>query len=261
MNLFRRELRESRPGLVGWILGLAAAVLLYMPFYPSVGGSELMETYVEMFPPEVSSVFGLDMMATGAGYAQASYFGLMGFLLLAIAAIGWGSRSIAGAEESGALELTLAHGVTRWQVLLEAGLALLVRIAVLSAVGSLLILALNGPAELELEPVNLLAVTVALFLLAGLVGIAALVGGALSGRRSVATGLGAITAVAAYVLDAVADMATVPWLAGLSPYHWAFGQDPITTGFDAGGLLLLLGLMLVLMAVGGWRFDRRDVGT
>ena len=85
MNLFRRELRESLPGLIGWIVGLAAAVLLYIPFYPSVGGSELMETYVEMFPPEVSSLFGLDMMATGAGYVQATYFGLMGFLLVAIA--------------------------------------------------------------------------------------------------------------------------------------------------------------------------------
>lgn len=261
MNLFRRELRENRRGLIGWAIGLAAAVLLYMPFYPSVGGTDLVETYVEMFPPEVSSLFGLDIMATGAGYAQASYFGLMGFLLLAIAAIGWGSRAIAGAEESGALELTLAHGVTRWQVVLEAALALLVRVAVLSAVGSLLILALNTPAELALEPVNLLAVTVALFLLTSLAGVAALCGGAVSGRPAVATGLGALVAVGAYVLDAVAGLADAPWLARLSPYQWAYGQDPITTGFDPGGLLLLVAAIVVLVVVGGWRFARRDVGT
>lgn len=261
MNLLRHELTTSRRGVLAWAVSVAAAVLLYMPFYPSVGGSELVDTYLQMFPPELSSLFGLDMMATGAGYTQASYFGLLGFLLLAIAAIGWGSRSIAGAEETGALELTLAHAVTRWRVLLEATLALLIRVAALSIVGSAFIAALNGPAQLDLAPVNLLAVTVALFLLASLVGAAALFGGAVSGSRTLSTGLGALVAVGAYVLNAVADIANAAWFKQLSPFHWAFGQDPLSTGFDGGGLLKLLAAVILLTVVAGWRFARRDVGT
>lgn len=261
MNLFRREMRESRSGLLGWTIGVTGAVLLYMPFYPSVSAPELIDTVLQMFSPEVSALFGLDMMATGAGYAQATYFGLLGFLLLAIAGIGWGSRGIAGAEETGSLELTLAHGVTRWQVLLETTLALLVRLAVLSVVGSAVILMLNSSAQLELAPVNLLAVTVALFLLTSLTGTAALFGGAISGRPAVATTLGALVAVAAYVLDAVAEMAGAPWLARLSPFHWAYGNDPIINGFDVGGLLLLAVGIALLTVVGGVRFARRDVGT
>ncbi len=261
MNLFRQAFKESWRGLIGWSLGVAAAILLYIPFYPSIGGSELAETMSAIFPPEVSDLFGLDRMGDGAGYVQASYFGLTGFLLLAIAAIGWGTGALARPEEDGSLELTLAHGVTRWQVVLEGALALLARLAVLAAVGSLLVMALDGPAGLDLNAFNLWAATAALFLLAALAGLAALAAGAISGRAPVATGTGAFIAVAAYVLDAVAGIAGEPWLANLSPYHWAFGQDPISTGFDGTGLALLAAACFLAVAVGGIRFSRRDVGV
>jgi len=75
----------------------------------------------------------------------------------------------------------------------------------------------------------------------------------------VATGLGAAVAVGAYVLDAVADLTAARWLARLSPYDWAFGRDPITTGFDAGGLALLAAAVAALLLLGGWRFARRDL--
>ena len=259
MKLLKRELRESRVALAAWCAGLAAAVVMYVPFYPSIGGSGMMSAYLEAFPPEVARLFGFDRMATGAGYVQASYFGLTAFLLLAIAAIGWGSRAVAGAEAAGTLELTLAHGVTRWQVVTQAALALLVRLAVVSAAGSLVVWALDGSAGLELDPAGLWAATAALFLLGAVAGAAALFGGAVSGRPAVATGVGAAVAVLAYVCDAVADLAGARWLGRLSPYEWAFGRDPITTGFDLSGLALLALATLVLVVVGGLVFDRRDL--
>lgn len=261
MNLLMRELSESRRATWAWALGVVAAVLLYMPFYPSVGGSEMMETYLRMFSPEVARLFGLDMMGSGAGYAQATYFGLMGFVLLAIAATGWGSRSVAGAEASGALELTVAHGVTRWQVVLEAVLAMLVQVGVLCLAGSVTIWALNGPAQLNLPLGNLAAVTTALFLLASVVGAAALLGGAVSGRPGVSTATGAFVAVGAYAANGLAGLAGVPWLARLSPFYWAFGQDPLSSGWHAGGLLTLLAAFTLLVLASGWALARRDLGT
>lgn len=261
MKLFRRELSETRNGTIGWAIGVAGSILLYVPFYPNVGGAEMMDTYMQMFSPQLASLFGLDLMGSGAGYVQATYFGLMGYLLLAIAAISWGSRAVAGAEESGALELTLAHAVTRWQVIAELTLALLVRLALLSAIGFTLVLVMNGPASLDIAPGNLLAATVALFLVSSLIGFAAICGGALTGRVAVATGLGTVIAVAGYALHAVAQLAELRWLGDLSPYRWAFGADPITQGFDPGGTLLLLGSMVVLFAVGGVRFAQRDVSS
>lgn len=261
MNLARRELSETRGGIIGWSLAVVAVIALYVPFYPSLGGSDMMDVYLRLFPAELARLFGLDLLATGAGYVHATFHGLMGYLLLAIAAIGWGSRSIAGAEESGSLELTLAHAITRAQVVLEASVALLIRLALVSAASFLAILALNGPVGLGLDPVNLLAVTIALFLLAALIGFAALCGGALTGQPAVATGFGAFVAVAAYIMHALDQLAGISWLAAASPLRWAFGNDPLSTGFDLQGTLLLLAGMLVLLALSLWRFSQRDVGA
>ncbi len=261
MNLFRRELTESWRGLIGWVLGVVAVVMLYIPFYPNIGGTDMMEVVTAMLPAEFASLFGLDRMASGAGYVQASYFGMTAYLLLSIAAVGWGTRSLARREEEGSLELTLAHGVTRWQVVLEGALALLVRLAVVTILGSLLIMALDGPAQLDLDFGNLFAATLAVFLVTGLAGLTALGAGALTGKVSAATGLGAFVAVAAYVLDAVSGLARVTWLAQISPYQWAFGADPITTGLDWSGLALLATACALVVLIGGLGFNRRDVGS
>ena len=235
-------------------------MLLYLPFYPSVGGSEMMETYLRMFSPEVARLFGLDMMGSGAGYAQATYFA-DGLRAAGHRCHQLGQPRVAGAEASGALELTVAHAVTRWQVVLEAVLALLVRVGVLSLAGSVTIWALNGPAQLNLRIGNLAAVTTALFLLASVVGAAALLGGAVSGRPGVSTATGAFVAVAAYAANGLAGLAGVPWLARLSPFYWAFGQDPLSSGWHAGGLLTLLAAFTLLVLASGWALARRDLGT
>lgn len=261
LPLLRKSLRDARLGLLGWTLGNVGAILLYLPFYPSIGANSDMQAFFTDFPPEVVNLFGLDQMGSGAAYTQATYFGLTAFLLLAIAAISWGASAIAGDEESGTLELTLAHGVGRSQLVLERALSIVTRVVVIIAVASLSIWLLNGPAELDLEAGNLMAVALALLGLTLVVGLASLAAGAISGRRSVATAVGAGVAVLAYVLDAVSQTANVPWLAAISPYTWAFGDSPIQSGFDWSGLALLFGAAALLLIVALAAFRRRDVGT
>lgn len=260
LPLLRQELRRSLRGLVGWTLGNAAAILLYLPFYPSIGGSQELLDYFEAFPPSVVSAFGLDQMATGAGYTQATYFALTAFLLFAIAAVSWGAAAIAGDEEGGGLELTLAHGVTRAQVVLERALAILVRIVCLAASGIVIIWAINDVSRLALEVGGLVAVSTALVGLTFLVGMAALCAGAITGKRSAATATGAGVAVLAYILDAVSRSADFEWLGAISPVRWAFGADPINAGLDWPGFLALLGAALALLGVALASFRRRDVG-
>ena len=257
----RKSMRDSRLGLVGWTLGLVGAALLYLPFYPSIGANTDMQAFFTDFPPEVVTLFGLDQLGSGAAYTQATYFGLTAFLLLAIAAISWGAAAIAGDEESGQLELTMAHGVGRAQVVLERALALVTKVVVVLALASLTVWLLNDYAELALAPANVVAVSLALAGLSVTVGMAAVAAGALTGRKSVATTAGAVVAVTGYVLDAVSQTADVPWLASFSPYHWAFGASPIVNGFDATGLSLLGAAAVALLVVATAGFVRRDVGT
>jgi hypothetical protein len=48
---------------------------------------------------------------------------------------------------------------------------------------------------------------------------------------------------------------------GLSPFHWLDGSLPLVNGLDLGALLRMGLLAVVLVAVGTWGLERRDVGV
>ncbi|WP_219109114.1 ABC transporter permease subunit [Actinomyces sp. 594] len=258
--ILRRHLAEGARSLLGWSVALAAVLALYLPVYRSLQTPELADI-LDALPAQLVSVLGYDQIATGAGYAQATFFGLLGFVLAAIAATAWGAHLIAGAEESGRLELTLAHAVGRVQYAAQTAAALVLRVLGLSLVTVAVLLALNPVAELGLSTANVLAATASWAGLAVLCGTSALAVGALTGRSAWSLGAGATVAALGYALNAVSGMSTgLDWLAHLSPYYWAFGERPLSNGFDWGGLALLWGLSALLAAVACMALSRRDIG-
>ena len=119
LPLFRRSLADGWRGLLGYSAGIAAVLAVYLPIYPSFGGNGQLEEMIGSLPPELVNTLGYEQIATGSGYVQATFFGLIGFVLITIAGVGWGNGAIANDEENGQLELTLAHGVTRGQLYAE----------------------------------------------------------------------------------------------------------------------------------------------
>lgn len=258
-QVFRRLVFDGWRGLLGWSIGIAAVLGLYLPLYPSLASAQMTEL-INSLPPDLVEVLGYDDIATGAGYTNATFFSLLGYVLLAIATTAWGSAFIAGAEETGRLELTLAHAVGRVQYALESLAAMIAKILVLSIVTFGLIWLLNEPSELGLEAYKLLAATICWATLGLMSGTAALAGGALTGRRLWAIGAGAGIAVLAYILDAVGrSNENLGWLQALSPFDWAYGNTPLTEGFDWGGLGLLWGLCVVFSALTLLGLARRDI--
>ena len=258
--VFRRALGDSWRSIIGWTIGVAGALFLYLPLFPSIGGNGQMEAIIATMPPELVKTLGYEQIGTGAGYAQGTFFGLIGFLLLTIAATSWGSTAIAGAEESGKLELNLAHGVSRVHYALESALAVLVRLLWLGAVATLLVIALDEPSELDIEPAHVVAASAALVGLTMLSAAFALAVGALTGRRSIATAAGAGVAVLGYVFNAIANQsADAEALHTVSPYAWAYQNTPLLDGVDWGGLGLLWGFAAVLVAVSALALRRRDI--
>ncbi|WP_294178529.1 ABC transporter permease subunit [uncultured Schumannella sp.] len=259
LPVFRRAVLDSWRSTLGWAAGLAAAVMLYLPLYPSIGTTQMMDV-LDSMPPELIKALGYEQIGSGAGYTQATIFGLIGFALLTIAATTWSSAAIAGAEESGRLELMLGHAVSRVQYALESTLALVVRLAALIAFTMALILVINDSAQLELEPVNVLAASLAFLGLTVLTASVGLAVGAVSGRRAIATASAAGVAIAGYVMSAIGNQsADLEWLHRFSPYDWAYLNSPLTEGFDVGGLGLLFGLAAVVIGLAVVALDRRDV--
>ncbi|GAA4107238.1 ABC transporter permease subunit [Enteractinococcus coprophilus] len=258
-RVFLRLVFDGWRGMFGWIIGIAAVLGLYLPLYPSIASDQMTEL-INNLPTELVEVLGYEDVVTGAGYTQATFFGLLGYVLIAIAATAWGAAFIAGTEETGRLELTLAHAVGRVQYATESLAALLAKLLMLALVVYLMIWALNDPSELDLSAANLLAVTIAWASLGLLSGTAALAVGALSGRRLWAIAAGAGVAVLGYLFDAVGSTNDdLQWLYDLSPYHWAYGNSPLAQGFDWAGLALLWGLCAVFIALTIYGLARRDI--
>ena len=260
LPVFRRSIRESWRGLLGWTLGIAAVLFLYLPLYPSFGSGGQLESIIASMPDELIKTLGYDQIATGAGYAQSTFYGLIGFLLVTIAAVLWGSAAIAGAEDSGRLELDLAHGIGRAQYALESALSVLVRLLWLGVFAGLIVWALNEPSELGIDPPRIIGVTLALVGLSYLSAAAGLFVGALTGRTVWATGASAGIAVLGYVLQAVARQSSdLEWLNALSPYAWVYHQPPLLEGANAGGVALTWGVALLLVAASVFALRRRDI--
>jgi len=262
LPLFRRAFFDPWRSTLAWAAGLAAAAFLYLPLYPSIGGSAQMQEMIDALPAEMTKALNYDQIATGPGYTQSTLFGLLGFLLMTIASVSWGAAAVGGDEESGQLELTLAHGVRRVQVVLERALALLLRVLLLAGLVFVLVLLLNEPSQLGIRAENLFG---AAFLFAGLAllsGTAALCAGAVTGRRVYGLAAGAAVAVLGYVFNAVGRQGdSVEWLLNLSPYHWAYGNSPVINGADWLVVIWLWGISAALVAVAAVALERRDVGA
>jgi ABC-2 type transport system permease protein len=208
-----------------------------------------MQRVIEALPPEMIKALNYDQITSGPGYTQATMFGLIGFLLMTIASVAWGAAAVGGDEESGQLELTLAHGVTRTQVVLERALAILLRVLLLVALVFVLVLLLTDSAQLNIRPENLFGASV---LFAGLT--------LLSGSTALSAGAG--VAVLGYVFNAVGRQSKdVSWLLDLSPYSRAYGNNPVANGADWAAAGWLWGISAALVALSALALSRRDVGT
>lgn len=260
LPVFRRSLRESWRGTLGWTIGVAAVLFMYLPLFPSIGGNGQMQQIIDSLPPELVGALGYDQIGTGAGYAQGTFYGLIGFLLLTIAATSWGAGAIAGAEESGRLELDLAHGVSRVGYALESAIAILVRLAWLGIFAGAVIGLLNDPARLDIEPIHIVDATIVFVGLTMLAGSSALFVGALFGRRSWAVVAGTGIAVAGYAFNAIANQVeAAEWLRTISPYSWAYHQPPLMEGLNPSGATALWVVNLAFIAGSVWALRRRDV--
>ncbi|MBF4993724.1 ABC transporter permease subunit [Arthrobacter gandavensis] len=259
LPVFRRAVIDSWRSTLIWTLALAAVLLLYLPLYPSMNGAD-MRSLISSLPPELVNALGYEDILSGPGYVQATFFGLLGFVLITAAAVSWGSTAIAGAEESGRLELVLSHGVGRVRYAVESALGILVRLLWFAVATTAVVLALSGPSELGLGAAHVLAAEAAWLGLGYLAGSIAMATGSLTGRRTAALGAGAGVAAAGYVMNALANQnADLDWLRNFSPFSWAYRNDPLADGFDFPGLGLIAGACVLFTALAVWALNRRDV--
>jgi ABC-2 type transport system permease protein len=261
-DVFTKTLWDARRSLLGWAVAVGAVAAVYAAFWPTVDTPQMQQA-LRNYPEGVLQAFNYTDLTSPAGYLGSSVYGLLVPLLVAVFAIAFGTRAVAGDEEAGTLDLLLAHPVSRTRVALQRFAALAAALALVGLVLWLAMLAIAGPAKLEgVTAGELAAMTTQLALFGACIGALALAVGAATGRRALALGAAAGVAVVTYLANGVfSQVEGLAWTRDLSPWHWYLGGKPLEHGLQAGGSLLLLGATVVLVAAGTWRFNRRDVAV
>lgn len=256
--VFVNVIGQLRRPLLLWAVALSAVSVMYLSFYPSMGGGA-MDDLVADLPEDLVTALGYDVIGTAGGWVTGTVYGLLGPILLLVFAIGTGARLLAGEEEAGTLELEITAPISRRRILTERLLALVFGtcflVAVVTAVCWLLILALDMDVPFD----RLLAGSAGLVLLTLGFGTIAFSVGAATGKRAVAMGAAAALAVLAFVFDALGPAVDQQWMSEVSPFYWYLGQDPLLDGFDWFGLAKLAVIFVVASAVAVVTFPGRDL--
>jgi ABC-2 type transport system permease protein len=262
-GLLAKAARDQRRGLIGWGIGVAAVVLMYAAFYPSIKESAAeLQAYLDNLPEAIRNIVATQDYTSPSGYLQSEFFNSMGPLVVLIFAIGAGSRAIAGEEEAGTLDLLLSTPVRRRQVLATKAAAILLAATALGAVAAVAIAVFGPLFDLSVAIGDVLAACVMLALLGIAFGAIAFAVGAATGHRAIANAVAGGLAVVSFIVHAIGP--TVDWvqpLRPLSPFRWYQEPSVLTGGVHAANLAVLAGIAVVCYAIAFVTFDRRDLAT
>ncbi|MFG2002973.1 ABC transporter permease subunit [Spirillospora sp. NPDC048911] len=261
-NAFTKTLWDNRRVLVAWITATTLVALMYSGFYPQISGGSLADA-ADGMPASMREAFNLDDLTSAAGYLQSSPFGILVPLLVMFYGAATGARMISADEESGYLDLLLAHPLGRTRLLLQRFAALATGSVLIAGVVLLSMLAIRGGAELDaITPAQFTAQCLSLALLSITFGALAIaLGAAFSRGRALVFGVTGGAGVLAYAVNSFAPVISAGWLRKVSPFYYYIGGEPLKNGFQWGHLAILAAISLILVTAGTWTFNRRDIAA
>lgn len=261
-SVFSKWLWDSRRSILGWILAIVGVGCGYAAFWPTINTPGIQEA-LESYPEALLEALNYDDVSTPAGYLTATVYGLIVAVLLIVYTVSAGTRTIAGDEEAGYLELVAAHPVARGRLALQRFAALMASVTIIAAAFLLAMLAITIPAQLEgISIGQYAAMHLQLILFAGFFGALSFAVGAATGRRALAIGTGSAAGVLGYAAYGLLPQVDgLGWVENLSPFHWLSGGAPLRNGFQVGEGLLMVALAALLVAWGAWAFTRRDIAV
>lgn len=253
---FKLTLRLRLPSAGSAAIGLVAVQLAVGALFPAIGHS-IGKLDV---PKGVAQLLGGADYATITGWFRSEIASIYGPMVVAALAIIGAAATTAGEEQDRILSLTLAHPVSRSQLVIAKALAVAAAalIVVLGEwVGMIAGVALGG-GGISIGHITALALQLAAFgLAAGAVSLAIAAG---TGQRSLATGIAAAVGIGGWLINGFAPLVSgLSWLKYLSLFYYYDAHDPLTRGLGIGDTAILLALALLLTVAGIVGIQRRDL--
>jgi len=263
LPLLRKTWRDHAKGMIGWAVGTAVLVIVMLWVYPSIASSNSgMDQISAAFPPEFQEMFRMNDYTSPAGYLSTELFSFMIPLIFIAMGVSWGAAVITDEEEHGTADLLYSLPIPRWRILLVKWIAVILAIV---AIGVILwaTLVIGGPAAgMDLGLAQVTAASLGTVLLGCSYAALAFLLGAITGRKAMSLGLSIVLALAAFLVYMLAPLVDVfARIENLSPFQWAYGNEPLWNGFDVPRLLLLAAVALVFLVASLITYQRRDIGS
>jgi ABC-2 type transport system permease protein len=242
-----------------WGFAIVVFAVLNLAFWPSLEASGSLSE-LEDSMGDLLDAFGAQGLSTPPGYLDGQLYALMLPLLLSGAAIAMTTALTSGDEDAGRLELLHALPLGRRTVWLS-------RWAAATGVLGVIVLITTAAVSASLVPFSLdeagfgavIAATLACGALAAFHGSVAYLVGGLGGSRGLALGSAVGVLLVGYIVAFVLPISDA--LSGArrwSPWNWAIGEQPVSDGVGVGLLTIVL-VTAVLVSIGTWAVERRDV--
>jgi len=260
ITVFRYALRRFRGQILGWGIALALLGMLLISVYDSIAAEqEQFQELLEIYPSEITAFLGdITTMATPEGFVSIEFFSFMP-LILGIFAVLMGSGLLVSDEESGRLDLIMAHPVSRTALFLGRLLAFVTAtVAILTIAWLGLIVPMIwssmdlGWGRLCLPMLSLLAE----LLLFGAISL--LLSMLLPSRRLAATTAGLLLVASFFITGLAKINQDLEPVAKLSPLNYHQTLDAFQ-GLNGAWLAGLLAVAVLFAALAWWRFLRRDI--
>ena len=249
-------LRLRWPSTASGAVGLLAVLVAVGALFPAVGHTIGKLT----IPKGVSELLGGADYGTITGWYRSEIGSIYGPLVIGGLAIAGAVAATAGEEEDRILGLVLAHPIMRSRLVAAkaAAIAAVVVIIAFAAWAGLIVGVAVGGGGISLAHITAFSVQLAFFGFA--TGALAIALGAGTGRRALAAGGAAAVAIVGWLINGFAPLiGAIDWLKYLSVFYYYAGHDPLGSGVDIGGLVVLGALALGLTALGMIGIERRDL--
>lgn len=242
--------------LIGAGVGIMAFLVAAM--FPA-----LQDTLAEFdLGPAFDSFFGEGGMSSPQGWLSTEVFSIMAPGAIAALVIVDAARALASEMEDLSIGLLASNPISRSRLFGSKSVAIVVHAAVASLLVGLftwLGVVLIG---LDMNPANVWAATLHVFVLAFMIAGTAVLFSVLIGKRvpamMAAGGVAFIAYMVSVLLPINADLAD--W-AKLSPWHYYWAGDPLTNGVDWLDLAVMAAIGLIMFAIGTVVFLRKDLSA
>lgn len=253
---------QRRWSTLWWSVAVAAFIFINMIFYPTFKdqAAELQKSF-ETLPDAAVQLFGgsTDFFSP-VGFLNSQVFFIMLPLLLGILAIGMGSSLLAKEEQSRTIESLLARPVSRSRLLAGKGIAGVIILTIVTAVGVVTTLITARIVDLEVGVAQLLAVSLVCYLLAMSFGIIPFALAASGKARGASLGLGTTLAIGGYLVVSLSG--TVSWLklpSKLFPFYYYQSEAILRSTYQWANVWFFVALIVVGAAIAWATFRHRDL--